>query len=255
MTSPPIISAIFFDLDGTLRHNEPPAVATFHRIAAELGVNSNPEQRIEAERWTYAYWADSKELLEDLAQFGASDGNLEFWDNYARRHLQILGTPDALAIDRASIVTRKMRETYQPIDMVPSDVPSTLHTLRQAGYLLGLVSNRNKPLGEIVERLGLEQYFQLTLAAGEVGWSKPDPRLLLKAASLTGMEPDSSVYVGDNYYADVVSAEGAGMLPVLVDPRGIFPEARCPVIGSIGELLEVLKLLDGGDKRTLDHSK
>jgi FMN phosphatase YigB (HAD superfamily) len=255
MPSSYTISAIFFDLDGTLRYNEPPAVDTFHRIAAELGVKSTPVQQREAERWTYAYWADSKELNEDLVQFGASDGNLKFWANYARRHLKMLGATDAVAMDRATVVTRKMREMYQPEDIVPADVAPTLGDLREAGYVLGLVSNRTKPLDEMVERMGLDGFFVITLAAGEVGLSKPDPRLLLKAASLAGVDPGRSVYVGDNYYTDVVSARDAGMFQVLVDPRGLFPDAGCPVICSIGELPEVLEILERDYRQTSDTNE
>lgn len=255
MPSSDTICAIFFDLDGTLRYNEPPAVDTFHHIAAELGVKSTPAQQREAERWTYAYWADSKELCDDLLQFGAADGNQEFWANYARRHLEILGASEAVAMDRAITVTRKMRETYHPEDIVPADVVPTLSDLRKAGYMLGLVSNRNKPLKEIVARIKLGGFFVITLAAGEVGRSKPDPRLLLKAASLVGVDPGRSVYVGDNYYTDVVSARAAGMFQVLVDPRGLFPDAGCSVISSIGELPEALEHLDRDYSETADTNE
>lgn len=238
------LSAIFFDLDGTLRHNVPPAVATFHRLAAELGVKASLEQRREAERWTYAYWADSEELRLDLEQFGSWDHNLKFWAKHTRRHLLILGAPASLALDQATIITQRMWEEYQPVDHVPTDVVPTLRDLRRAGYGLGLISNRRKPLDEVVERIGLDGSFDFTLAAGEVGWFKPDPQLLLYATSQAGVEPAKTAYVGDSYYADVICAHNAGLLPVLVDPKGLFPEADCQVIGDIGELLGLMGVTD-----------
>jgi FMN phosphatase YigB (HAD superfamily) len=51
-----------------------------------------------------------------------------------------------------------------------------------------------------------------------------------------GIEPGQAVYVGDNYFADVIGAQRAGMRAVLIDPEGLFPEADCPVIHKISEL-------------------
>ena len=107
---------------------------------------------------------------------------------------------------------------------------------------MAVVSNRPKPIEDIVARLGLSEVMDFTLAAGEVDLWKPDPALLLYAASVAGVDPREAVYVGDSYDADVVCARSAGMLPVLVDPRALFPEADCPVIAAIGELPQVLKV-------------
>jgi putative hydrolase of the HAD superfamily len=105
---------------------------------------------------------------------------------------------------------------------------------------LGLVSNREHPLDEIVSELGLEGMFAFTLAAGEIDIWKPDPGIFREALVRGNCRPASTVYVGDNYYADVVSARAAGLMPVLLDPREIFPEAGCRVIHHLGELLDWL---------------
>jgi HAD superfamily hydrolase (TIGR01549 family) len=236
------ITAVFFDLDGTLRFNEPLAIPTFHRHAAELGVEAGPDQLREAERWTHAYWASSNELLEDIETFGGWEQNGAFWANHARRHLLELGASEEAAEELAPIITRKMHRTYQPVDYVPEDVLPTLRDLRQAGCRLGLISNRYMPVGEIVARLGLEEFLEFSLAAGEVNLWKPDPRLLLYAASMAGIESEQTAYVGDSYYADVVCARAAGMVPVLVDPEGLFPEADCRVIAAISQLPEALNI-------------
>ncbi|MCK5053285.1 MAG: HAD family hydrolase [Anaerolineales bacterium] len=227
-------TSVFFDLDGTLRHSNPPARDVFYQFAAELGLEIAPEQRIAVERWVNQYWADSKELLEDLENLGPWRDNLDFWVNHARRQFIYLGTEETLAEELALAVTVKMRETYESEDCVPDDVVPTLTGLRQAGFKLGLVSNRNEPLDEIVESLGLMGMFDLMLAAGEVGWYKPDPRLLQFAAERLGVEPGETIYLGDNFHADVLGASAAGMTPVLLDPRGLYPEADCWVVPSVG---------------------
>jgi putative hydrolase of the HAD superfamily len=72
--------------------------------------------------------------------------------------------------------------------------------------------------------------------AGQVSAWKPDPGLFIHALECLGVPAQSAIYVGDNYYADVVGARRAGVHPVLYDPEGVFPNADCTVIRRIGEL-------------------
>jgi len=54
--------------------------------------------------------------------------------------------------------------------------------------------------------------------------------------------PEETLYIGDNYYADVVGAQEAGMVAVLIDRERIFPDPDCPTIYEIGELPGLLGL-------------
>lgn len=232
--------AVFFDLDGTLRVNDPPALDVFYRIAAELGFDTSPEVRILGERWVNEYWADSELLKEDLDRFGEYRDNAAFWENHAWRHLRQIGADEQLAAGIAGTLTKRMRVEYQPQDVVPGSVLPTLERLKQAGYRLGLVSNRSNPMDELVAELGLAEHFEIVLAAGDVGWYKPDPRLLEHAARQLETDPTAGIYIGDNYHADVLGARAAGMEPVLVDPRGIYDDADCLVIKDISEIERIL---------------
>jgi putative hydrolase of the HAD superfamily len=108
--------------------------------------------------------------------------------------------------------------------------------------VLGLVSNRTRSVDALLVELDLRRYLHFSLISGEVNLWKPDPAIFAHALDRSGTRPAETVYVGDNYYADVVGARSAGLQPVLLDPRGLFPEADCPVIGTMGELLPLLGL-------------
>ena len=123
------------------------------------------------------------------------------------------------------------------IDSLASGAMETLTGLKTAGYTVGLVSNRHRPLHKAINELGLDGIFAFALAAGEVDVWKPDPGIFFVVMERTGLRPETCVYVGDNYYADVISARAAGLTPVLLDPEGIFPQADCKVIGRLPELL------------------
>ncbi len=234
LLSPNGIRAILFDLDGTLRHNRPSANHAFLDFAMRLGAQDSREKRLNAIRWAHYYWAQSAELLEDLGTFG--DLSDEYWRHYAYRALVAFDCSPQQAHALAGEVHRLMTDEYEPEDWVPHDVPETLEALKCVGFPLGVVSNRTKPFDEQLATLGLQGYFSVTLAAGAVNSWKPDAVIFLQAVERLGVLPRQTLYVGDNYYADVVGARAAGLHPVLIDPEGVFPDAGCQVIRRIGEL-------------------
>jgi len=231
------VKAILFDLDGTLRHTCPSGPKTFLDFAVQLGVTDTQEKRIKAARWSHYYWAQSPELLQDLEDYSDED---RFWMNYAQRHLLAFDCTPETVQELAPKINRYMREQYEPGDCVPADVPETLQYLKQAGYRLAVLSNRTEPCQEQLADLGLDVFFEFSLVAGEVQVWKPDPQIFHHALERLGTQTSDTLYIGDNYFADVVGAQAAGLRPVLVDPEGIFPDAGCPVIRSMSELLDIL---------------
>lgn len=235
------VKAIFFDLDGTLRHSVPSGGDVFSDYAASLGLRVNPEDRIRAIRWEHLYWASSADLRDDLL---AHSGETEkFWIEYSRRRLIALGTAPAMAVELAPKVSAHMGEVYKPDSVIPSDVRQTLVELKQAGYLMAVLSNRDKPFQDLLVSHAISEFFSFSLAGGEVDSYKPAPGLFEHALKRAGLAPNEAVYVGDNYFADVVGSRRAGLQPVLFDPDVIFPEADCTTIRSFKELISTLKVI------------
>jgi putative hydrolase of the HAD superfamily len=240
MTQDGTIQAVLFDLDGTLRHNHPNGFDTLLEFLGDLGYPVTTEQRRAGLRWTHYYWSISTELPEDLREFGGE--GRAFWARHTARQLGALGVEGDLPA-LAATLSQMFDERYNPGHHVPDDVVPTLRRLAELGYTVGLVSNRTETLETLVGELGLAGCFVFTLSAGQAECWKPDPRIFLKGAELAGAAPEATVYVGDNFYADVEGARAAGLQPVLIDPHGVFPDAGCPVIHSLGELEGVLARL------------
>ena len=234
MSFGPDIHAILFDLDGTLRHNEPDSTAAFMDFATALGATDSVEKRLQFVRWTHYYWAQSPELSQDMQIFRTLSD--DFWEHYAVRALVEFGCSEAQARKLAPEMQCRMSEEHKPEDIILPDVFPTLETLKGLGFSLSVVSNRSKPFREYLQSLELAGYFDVILAAGEVASWKPDPIIFQHALEKLALNPDQAVYVGDNYFADVVGARRAGLLPVLIDPQGIFADPGCPVITRISEL-------------------
>ena len=235
------IKAIFFDLDGTLRHSIPEGGAVFTQYVTTLGFHINEEDRLRALRWEHGYWASSADLRDDLVAH--SDDTENFWIEYSRRRLITLGLSPEQAIEIAPKASAHMGEAYQPESIVPEEVLKALTELKEAGYILAVISNRDKPLHETLESHGINEFFQFSLAGGEVDIYKPEPGIFEHALKRADLNPQETVYVGDNYFADVVGSRRAGLRPVLYDPNGLFPEADCAVIKSFGELIPLIKTM------------
>jgi HAD superfamily hydrolase (TIGR01549 family) len=232
-----MIRAVFFDLDGTLRHNLPSGGEVFADYAIhQLGLRATAEDRLRAMRWEHFYWANSSDLKADRLAY---PDDQVFWGMYARRQLRALGASTAAAEQLAPRVTEYMAQSYKPKSVVPEDALRMLPVLK-GSYTLGVISNREKPYREEIEALGLASFFELVLAGGEVRAWKPEPHIFIHACERLKVAPTEAMYVGDNYFADVVGARRAGLQPVLYDPRGIFPDPGCAIIRSFDELAGIL---------------
>ena len=227
---------VLFDLDGTLRHNDPSPTKTLFDRAVTMGAPDGAEKRRRIARWTHYYWAQSPELVEDVAAFPEER---DFWLNYTTRSLMAFDCTPERAGELAPELTRYMAEEFGSENVIPAEVYATLGALRVAGYRLALLSNREQPCHEELEEWGLDEYFELVMVAGEIDAWKPDPGLFTHALARMGLGAEEVIYVGDNYYADVVGARRAGVQPVLLDPEGVFDDADCPVIHCIAELKSI----------------
>jgi HAD superfamily hydrolase (TIGR01549 family) len=229
-----MIRAVFFDLDGTLKHNRPSGLEAFLEFSAELGLTLCADAQRTVERWTHAYWAS-----ERSNQAEASSDPEAFWFNFTRGMLQAAGVDDP-SLHFTQAIERAFRERYQPERYIPDEAHLVLRTLRDENYTLGLVSNRMNDLAPAIAELGLDGYFHFTLSGGQAGAWKPDARIFLLACEMAQAAPDECVYVGDNFYADTLGAQAAGLTPVLLDPNSIFPEADCIRIARLGDLLSAI---------------
>lgn len=235
------IKAVFFDLDGTLRHSVPSGGEVFNTYLMTLGFPVNEEASLRAMRWEHLYWANSVDLRDDLLAHSGETEN--FWIEYSRRRLIALGASPEAAVELAPNVSKHMGEFYKPESVVPEDVRRALSQLKQAGYILAVISNREKPYQEVLDEHGIHEFFDFALAAGEVSVWKPDPGLFEHALRRANLSANEAIYVGDNYYADVVGSRRAGLWPVLYDPLGIFPDPGCTTIKSFDELNSLIKVI------------
>ena len=134
-----------------------------------------------------------------------------------------------------------MAASYEYASRLPAGVTETLQTLRNAGLTLGILSNRRQDYSQEVADLGLADFFQFIIAAGDLQHWKPDPQPFHEALRLAEAQPQESLYIGDNYFADVVGARRVGMEAILFDRRRLYDDPGCPVFYAFPDLLPLLR--------------
>jgi len=232
------IKAILFDFDGTLRHHLPTGGEVFSDYLISLGLAITGEDRRRAAVWEHYYFANSPEIQADHKKFNGEEEG--FWFNFGYRRMAALGCPANIIPELGPKVSDYMRDYYKPVVWVPDETHTVMPELRQAGYILGVVSNRDNPYQDEIDELGMGDYFHFSLAGGEVKSWKPDPGIFYAALERADATAQQTLYIGDNYFADVVGARHAGLQPVLYDPKGLFHEPGCPVIASFDDLIGLL---------------
>lgn len=90
------------------------------------------------------------------------------------------------------------------------DVNETLSVLKNAGYQLGIVTNKPSAfVPEIVAKLGLAPYFTDIIGGDSLATNKPDPEGLWSLRDKYGLSNENMLMVGDSKN-DILAAKNAG---------------------------------------------
>jgi putative hydrolase of the HAD superfamily len=120
-----------------------------------------------------------------------------------------------------------------------TDVRPAVERLR-VRFPLATLSNGNADLA----RIGLSDFFVLSLNARQIGIGKPHPRCFERLASELHLEPNEILYVGDDPVLDVEAARAAGLPTAWVNRFALqWPSEIAPadlVITDLQALAEAL---------------
>ena len=223
---------VTFDLDDTLWDNRP--------------VLSNAEAAMQ--KWLEQHAPrlprQPAEYLQQVrAQLLLREPNLKHRLSELRRRtlyqaLQAVHYSSAEAQSLAEQAFQILLEARHAISLFP-DALSTLERLSHS-YQLGVITNGNAD----VRRLGLGDYFRITLCAEELGVGKPDAKPFQEALRLSGIDAAQAVHIGDHPQQDIAGARSAGWRSIWFNPAAqdwtgpgqADAEVRC--LAELPELLQ-----------------
>ena len=220
------LETVFLDAGGVLLY---PNWWRVSETLAKHGVNVSPDALTRAD-------PIARRELDDLGVIGgttdASRGWLFFDLVLAKAGIDRTGATAAALTELHHYHQASNLWEYVPPYVVPA-----LETLRARGLRLVVVSNANGTLRAHMDRIGLTPRFDHVLDSEDEGVEKPDPRFFEIALRRSGASKETTIHVGDLYYVDVVGARRAGLRGVLLDEANLRPDADCPRVGSLDELV------------------
>jgi putative hydrolase of the HAD superfamily len=128
-------------------------------------------------------------------------------------------------------------EAWQLFD----DVLPTLAALQARGMRLGLLSNFDARLYDVLEGLRLRAYFDAIYISTEVGAAKPDAEIFRAALRDQQLAPAVALHVGDRWQEDVAGARAAGWRAVWLNRQHAPPSgADVPQLADLRQIIELL---------------
>ena len=210
------IKGIIFDLDGVIVFTDHYHYLAWKMIADEMGI----------------YFDETiNNRLRGVSRMESLEIILE---NY---HGASLSEEEKVALaEKKNNFYRELLREMSP-DSVAPEVRHTLQTLRDRGYQLSIGSS-SKNTKYILQRLGLEGYFDAISDGTNIARSKPDPEVFLKSADFISM-PYENCLVVEDAISGVEAARAAGMKAAAVgDAAG--NKMGDYILESVSDLLRLL---------------
>lgn len=227
--------AVFFDVGETLVHPAPSFPELFASIVTREGHRCDPDAVVAASRVVMHRFSEA--ARDNELWTTSSDRSRRFWTEIYDLMLAALSLP---AGDGLRDVLYREFTSLGNYELF-GDVPETIATLEEAGVELGIVSNFEAWLEDLLQTLGVKGNFPVRVISGIEGIEKPDPRIYLLALERAGVPATQAAYVGDNPEFDVGPPSALGMFPVLIDRRGRHPGHPGPRIEDLGDLAALLE--------------
>ena len=206
--------AVFFDVGGTLLRVHPSVGDVYATHARDFGFTGSADDLTREFRQEWANMGG----LESLGKQKGVEVERAFWQELVRR---VFDSHGGLAdfdryFDHIYDVFRS-RDSWRVYEDVTES--GLLGQLKKNGVILGVVSNWDSRLPEILKNMGLAPYFNFILASTVVGSAKPDPGIFNEALQRAGVPPEQACHIGDEPATDIQGARNAGIHAILIDRK------------------------------------
>jgi len=217
----PTPSALLFDLDGTLVDTVKLRIDAWERTFIEVGLTASRE------RLAPLIGLDGRRLAREIAALNG----------------------DLIDDERAEAIDHRCGEVYEQLNTMPRPLPGVaalVAALEERDIQWAIAtSSRAAQVATSIDALGLA-HEPVIVDASHVKHAKPEPDLLLYAASQLRVNPAACWYIGDSTW-DMVSAVAAGMVAIgvtigsAVEASVLAGAGAAAVVGTLDDLANAIR--------------
>jgi putative hydrolase of the HAD superfamily len=198
------MKVITFDAANTLIRLNQPVGVTYAAVAERFGAELDPAS---LERGFRVAWK-TVPGLPDVPGPRPDDGR-SWWRAVVIRTLELGGERVEPFDDYFNAVYGEF--ALPGIWRLEPGAFDLLSDLRFAGFRLGIISNFDLRLRDILKHVGVLDFFEEIIISSQIGADKPSPRIFRAAIERFGVEPQEMLHVGDDQVADGDGAHAVGI--------------------------------------------
>jgi putative hydrolase of the HAD superfamily len=250
LQSPVQPQVIFLDAVGTLFGIRGSVGKIYQRFAAAAGVQVDAKTLNQAFFQSFA--AAPRAAFPGVPQAQIPQLEYNWWRAVAAQSFAEVGVleqfPDFDVFFQplfAYFVTADPWELY-------TEVPQVLAAWQAAGIRLGVLSNFDSRLHQVLQALEIRHFFSSVTISTQAGAAKPEPEIFTAALqeqqqqSISySLSPSQVWHIGDSWPEDVVGAHAAGLTPIWLNrkqPLFASETSQEPThVRTVGRLSELLR--------------
>jgi len=178
-----------------------------------------------------------------------SGGVENVFEEVCREIVELSGSDPSGDITKALMKARQ--DAFIQSVTIRPDVVQLLKRLRKK-FRLGFLSNYPcaHSIVSSMKSLDIYDYFDTVVVSADVGYAKPHPATYSTLIQKMDIDPAESVYIGDNWLADIQGAKRAGMRAIWVrehipyeifepEPGDTQPDAELQFLSELEAVLDV----------------
>ena len=216
------VAALLFDVTDTLIELAEDVGAPYARVAARHGVHV-PADALSASFLRIVKSADDR-VFPGLPAKAIPDAEREWWRARVRETFA-LAAPEAPFANFEAFFGELFAH-YSGAEawrLCPGARPA-LENARRAGLRLGVVSNFDYRLPDLLQALEIDEFLETTTHPASCGLAKPSAAIFQAAARALDLAPGQCAYVGHDPRLDLAGARAAGLS--LIDMETAADEQR-----------------------------
>jgi putative hydrolase of the HAD superfamily len=229
------IKAVFFDAGETLIFRNPSLVTLAARQLKNSGINI---QKTVLAKAVNAAAVEMKPVVERGKMSDSRKWEVYIGNVFKKLRIKNPGLETKLRLKLKNGTSFKaFKDAHEVVDY-----------LNGRGIKTGIISNAPAELENILKRVKLHGKFRHIVISEKAGVEKPHKKIFLKALKLSRSKASETVYIGDNYVADIYGAKNAGLVPVWIrrnskNAEFSFSAGKKDSVRTVSSLSGLIKLM------------